>query len=74
MKAIINSIRALFINYQKAEVSNDNYLKEFQAFVATIDNYNANILGWIQCLLEDKLKEMFGKEFRKVIEVEIKPA
>ena len=50
----INSIRALFINYQKAELSNDDYLEEFQAQVATPDDYNANTLEWIPYLLEDE--------------------
>ena len=49
------SLRSLFINFQKSDVS--NYLKEFQAQVATLDDYNASILDLISSLLEEELKE-----------------
>ena len=42
--AVMNSLRALFINFQKSEV------KEFQAKVVMLDDYGANILDLIPCL------------------------
>ena len=68
----MNSLRLLFINFQKSDVSNDDYLKEFQARVATIDNYNANILDLIPCLLEDEVKEKFNKDSKSANEVELR--
>ena len=70
--AVMNSLRLLFINFQKSDVSNDDYLKEFQARVATIDNYNANILDLIPCLLEDEVKEKFNKDSKSANEVELR--
>ena len=29
--AVMNSLKALFINFQKSDVGNDDYIKEFQA-------------------------------------------
>ena len=37
--AVFNSVWALFINFQKSDQTNDDYLKEFH-----LDDYNANIV------------------------------
>ena len=58
----LNSLRVLFINFQKSEVSNNHYLKEFQVTVATLDKYNANVLDLIPCLLKDEVKEKYNKD------------
>ena len=42
--AVFNSLRALFINFQKSDQTNNEYLKEFQAHMATLDDYDTNIL------------------------------
>ena len=49
---VFNSLRGLFINFQKADMMNDDYLKEFQGRMATLDDYNANIVDLVPCLLE----------------------
>ena len=68
------SLRVLFTNFQKSEVSNDDYLKEFQARVATLDDYNAIILDLIPCLLKDEVKEKYIKDIKSENEMELKAA
>ena len=41
-------------------MTNDDYLKEFQAEVSTLDFLGANILGNITSFLEDEVKSMFS--------------
>ena len=60
--AIFNSLKALFINFQKADMTNNDYLKEFQERMATLDNYNANIGNLVPCLLEKWVKKQYNKE------------
>ena len=67
----MNSLKALFINCQKSEVSNDDYLREFQARVATLDDYDANILDLMPCLLKDEVKEKYNKEVMDASELEL---
>ena len=55
--------------FQKSDVSNDDYLKEFQVQVAALDDYNENILDLIPCLLEKEMKEKYD-EVRNVSEEE----
>ena len=60
--AVMNSVRALYINFQKSNVSNDDYLKEIQA-------------RWVRmfhCLLEDEMK--YNKEVKYATKVELKTA
>ena len=40
-----SSIKALFYFYQKPDMTNDEYLKEFKAWVKSMDDYNAFVLG-----------------------------
>ena len=72
MSMIKTKTRALFINFQKTEVSIDDYLKEFQARVATLYDYNTSILGLITCLLENKVKEKYDKDIKNAHEMELK--
>ena len=57
--AVFNSLQALFINFQKSDQTNDNYLKEFQACMTMLDDYDSNIMGLVPCLAEETIKEMF---------------
>ena len=54
--ALMNSLRALFINFQKLDMRND-YLKKFPEPVAMLDDYNANVLDILSCLLKDEKKK-----------------
>ena len=58
--AVFNSLQALFINFQKGDQTNDDYLKEFQAQMAMLDEYKANIVGLVPCLIEEILKDMYN--------------
>ena len=58
---MMNKLRVLFINFQKSEV-NDDYLREFQERVATFDDYKANVLDLISCLVKDEVKETYNKD------------
>ena len=68
----MNSLRAIFINFQKSEVSNYDYLKEFQAMMATLDDYDPNILDLIPCLLKDEVKEKYNKDIENASETDLK--
>ena len=68
---VINSLCALFINFQKNDKSNVDYLKEFQACMATLNDYNENVVDLVPCLMEDALKEIYGATMDTVIEEEI---
>ena len=70
--AIFNSLRALFINFQIAEMTNNDYLKEFQGRMGTLVNYNANIVDLVLCLLEEQVKELYNKDFANATDDEIK--
>ena len=72
--ALMKSLRALIINFQKYNVSNDDYLKEFQTRVATLNDYNVNMLDMVPCLLEDDVKEKYNKEVKYATKVELKTA
>ena len=72
--AIFNSLRALFINFQKADMMNDDYIKEFQGRRATLDKYNANIMDLVPCLLGERVKEQYNKEFIDATNDKIKKA
>ena len=71
---VMNSLRALFINFQKSEVSNNYYLKKYQARVAIFDDYNMNILYLIPCLPVDNVKEKYNKDIMSASESELKAA
>ena len=64
-----NNDRVYDVMFQKSDVSNDDYLKEFQVQVAALDDYNENILDLIPCLLEKEMKEKYD-EVRNVSEEE----
>ena len=72
--AIFNSLRALFINFQKADMMNDGYHKKLQGRMATLDDYNANIVDLIPCLLEEWVKEQYNKELVNATDDKIKKA
>ena len=58
----MNILWAFVINVQKSDASNDNHLKKFQVHVKTLDDYNANILDLIPCLLEEEVKKNSTKK------------
>ena len=68
----MNSLRAPFIDFQKSDVRNNDYLQEFQARVATLDEYSANVLEMIPSLLEDETKEKYNKEVKHATKLEFK--
>ena len=72
--AVINSLRAWFINFQKNDQTNDEYLKEFQTCLATLDDYDANIVSLVPCLVEETVKGLFGTTMDMATEEEIKKA
>ena len=72
--AVINSLRAWFINFQKNDQTNDEYLKEFQTCLATLDDYDANIVSLVPCLVEDAVKKVCGATVDLATEEEIKKA
>ena len=72
--AIFNSLRALFVNYQRNDITNDDYLKEFQACISSLDDLNANILSDIPCLLEDEVEIMYSRAMDAANEEELKNA
>ena len=72
--AVFNSLRVLFINFQKADMMNYDYLKEFQGRMATLDNYNANIMNFMPCLQEERLKEQYNKELANATDSEVNKA
>ena len=72
--AILNSLRALFVNYQKKQYENDDYLKKFQACISTLDDLIANILSNIPCLLEEEVKKIFSKGLEIASKVEVMAA
>ena len=59
--AVISSLKNIFYLYQKPEVSNNEYLKEFKARVQSMDDYQACVLGEIPCLIEEKMFEKHDK-------------
>ena len=72
--SVFNSLRALFINFQNSDMTNDEYLKEFQGRMATLDDYNANIVNLVLCLLEERVKEKYYKELVNAPDDEVKKA
>ena len=69
-----NCLMALFRNFQKADITNNYYLKEFQGRMTTLDDYNANIMDLVPCLLEERLKEQYNKELANATEDEVNKA
>ena len=65
--AVLNSLRAFFVNYQRNDMTNNNYLKEFLACISTLDDY-------IPCLLQEETKKMFSKGLEIASKVEVKAA
>ena len=55
-------------------MTNDDYLKEFQGRMATIDEYNANNIDLVPCLLEELVKEQYNKDLVNATDDEIKKA
>ena len=71
---VFNSICTLFIDFQKNDQSNYDYLKEFEACMATLDDYNANVVDLVPCLLKDTLKEICDTTMDMATKEEIKKA
>ena len=63
--AVFNSLRGLFINFQKSDMTNDDHLNEFHGRMATLDDYNANIIDLVPCLLKKRIKEQYNKDWEK---------
>ena len=55
-------------------MSNYDYVKEFKARVATLDDYNANILELASCLLEEGIKGKYNKNVHDANKTELKAA
>ena len=72
--AVFNSLQGLFINFQNNDLTNDEYLKEFQVRMATLDDYDINIVGLVPCLVKETTKEMFGTMMDLATEDEMKKA
>ena len=49
----------MFINFQKTDKTNDDYLKEFQVLMAMLDDYSTNIVDLVPCLIEETSKDMY---------------
>ena len=69
----MNNFKPLFIHFQKSDIGNDDYLKEFKARIAMLGDYNANILDMIPSLLEHKVKEKY-KDIKNESKKELKMA
>ena len=70
--AVFNSLCALFINFQKSGQTNNDYLKEFQAQMAMLHDYNTNNIGLVTCLVEETLKKMYNTTVDLVTPEEVK--
>ena len=73
--AVFNNLQAPFINFQKNDQTNDEYLKQFQTCMAILEDYNDNIVNLVSCLIEDTLKKLWynnvpgrGRENKKARE------
>ena len=62
ISTVLNSLRALFISYQKNGVTNYDYLKEIQAWVSILEDLDVNILENILCHLTDEIEDMFSED------------
>ena len=71
---MFNSLRALCINYQKTEHTNDNNLKEFQSRLTTLDDYITNAVDLVLCLVQDKVKELYDRMIDQAIKEEMNVA
>ena len=71
MYAVISSLKNLLYLYQKSEVTNDEYLKEFKAKVESMDDYQACILEKFSCLVQDKMVDKFDEMMDKATQGEI---
>ena len=69
--AAIQSIRAFFNNFQKREMTNDEYLKEFQARWSTLDDIEVDIVKAFPGLLKQEVQEEYGKSIEDATEEEI---
>ena len=69
--AVFSSLQALFINFQKMI---NQYLKEFHGWMATLDDYNANVVDLVPCLVENALKELNNMTMDLANKREIKKA
>ena len=72
--AVFNRLRALLIKFQKSDQTNKEYLKEFQVCILIFDDYNANIVSLVPCLVEESVKEMFQTLMERASDEEIKRA
>ena len=50
--AIFNSFEAQFINFQKNDHTNDDYLKGLQGWIAMLEDYYANAVNLAPCLMK----------------------
>ena len=69
--AMILSLKNLFYLYQKPEVSNHEYLKEFKARVQSMDDYQTCVLEKFPCLMEEKMLEKYDKSMDEATQAEI---
>ena len=65
------SVKNLFYFYQKPETTNDEYLKEFNAWVESIDDFDAYTLGKFPCLVKKKLEKTYNKTIETATQSEI---
>ena len=65
------SVKNLFYFYQKPETTNDEYLKEFNAWVESIDDFDAYTLGKFPCLVKKKLEKTYNKTIETATQNEI---
>ena len=64
----------LFVNFQKGDQTNDDYLIRFQAYLDTFDDYDANVVNLVPCLEEGRLKEMNDKTVEPATKEELRAA
>ena len=70
--AVFNILRVLFVNFHKTDDADNDYLKEFQACLATLDDYNANVVDLVPCLVEDSVNNLYGKTIDQATKEELK--
>ena len=68
--AVTSLLKNLLYLYQKPEETNDEYLKEFNARVESMDDYGACMLQKSPCLVEDKMMEKFDKMMEEAMQQE----
>ena len=59
--------KGIFIMFQKSDVTKDDYLKEIQAQMATLDDCNANMLDVTPYLLKHETKKNITRKSDKQV-------